>query len=319
MYVVYRMILVSKINHLQNSWVTTITNLNLIALFVFSTMQVPHRPDQTNLTVSVQPDGTLNQSNKKRWDVGLCECRSIKLTLLSCFCPCCVFGSITQEMDYPWCICCLSYLIALLLSPIIWIHVFLGCSCRRRLRHHYRIKGHIISDFCASLLCSSCMLYQSAAQIAVERYKKMQPGVPNPYTTGLFRKVGHMIISCYSIPRRIRDEHLNYQSLLNTNNLTPNNTHVSNLQLGLIKTVDVPYTSQPEQPHIDMQSAQIQSHLTLQAPHYQLMPEAVIPDTQASDVLLHKIQSSSQLQQTQNIQNPITQSEPGESQPIMHI
>ncbi|VDP23040.1 unnamed protein product [Schistosoma margrebowiei] len=222
-------------------------------------------------------------------------------------------------MDYPWCICCLSYLIALFLSPIIWIHVFLGCSCRRRLRHHYRIKGHIISDFCTSLWCSSCMLYQSAAQIAVERYKKLQPGVQNPYTTGLFRKIGHIIISCYSIPRRIRDEHLNSQPLLSTNNSTLDNTHVSNLQPGLIKTVCVPYTSQPMQPHIDIHSAQIQSHLTLQAPHSQLMPEAVIPTTQASDALVHKIHSSSQLQQTQNIQDLITQSEPGESEPIMHI
>lgn len=283
-------------------------------------MQIPSRPGQMNSVVSVQPDGTMNQSNKKQWDVGLCECRSIKLTILSCFCPCCVFGSITQEMDYPWCICCLSYLIALFLSPIIWIHVFLGCSCRRRLRHHYRIKGHIVSDFCASLLCSSCMLYQSAAQIAIERYKKLQPGVQNPYTTGLFRKIGHMIISCYSIPRRIRDEHLNSQSLLTTNSLTLNNTHMFNPQPGFIKTVDVPYTNQPGQAYIGIQSTHLQSHSTLQAPHSQLMPEAVIPTTQSSNVLVHKIQSSSQLQQTQNIhEDPVTQSGPDEPESIMHI
>ncbi|TNN16182.1 Cell number regulator 11 [Schistosoma japonicum] len=300
--------------------VFSIQLIDILNKIITIIMQLPTQPGQANLTVTVQPSTIQNQPNKKQWDVALCDCRSTKLAFLSCFCPWCVFGSITQEVGYPWCICCLSYLIAVFLSPVIWIHVFLGCCCRRRLRRHYGIKGHTIFDFFASLLCCPCILYQSAAQIAVERYRKLQPGVRNPYTSGFFRKVGHMIISCYSIPKYIRDIHCNSQPLLTSNHLTVNSAQTLNPQTGFSQTVNEPNTGQSEQIYTDIQSAHLKSQSNSQISDFQVIPGGITPMTQTTNVSVHQVPNSPQLQQAQNIhQYSFSQPDAGECKPVTHI
>ncbi|KAK4472916.1 hypothetical protein MN116_004122, partial [Schistosoma mekongi] len=298
--------------------VIVISSINRYLITII--MQLPTQSGETNLIVTVQPSSIQSEPKKKQWDVGLCDCRSTKLAFLSCLCPWCVFGSITQEIGYPWCICCLSYLIAIFLSPVIWIHVFLGCCCRRRLRRHYRIKGHIIFDFFASLLCCPCILYQSAAQIAVERYRKLQPGVRNPYTSGFFRKVGHMIISCYSIPKYIRDAHCNSKPLLASNYLTMNNAQALNPQTGLIQTVSEPNECHSGQIYAGMQSAHQQHQPNSQISNFQVMPGGITSMMQPTNVSVHQIQNSSQLNQAQNThQYSFAQPGAGECNPVTHI
>ncbi|CAH8435534.1 unnamed protein product [Heterobilharzia americana] len=264
-------------------------------------MQIVTTPIQTNSVISNQPAPIASQSSKKDWEVGLFECKSIKLAVMSCLCPCCVFGSISQEMGYSWCLCCLTYLITLFFTPIMLIHVILGCSCRKHLRHYYRIKGSIIFDFFAYLLCCPCALYQSAAQIAIERYRKMQTNGRKDYSSGLFRKIGHKIITFYSIPKCIHDAQCCSQSLLPAHALRENNTQMYP-QVGLVNAIERSCINQLTQ----------MSQLAAQN------PGSVSLTIEPSSISEHKIQPNPQLPQTQP-QNFETQSDFSVHEPVVHV
>ncbi|VDQ02847.1 unnamed protein product [Trichobilharzia regenti] len=257
-------------------------------------MEVSATASQDNQVMTEQLRSLPNWKNKKSWEVSLFECKSMRLGVMSCLCPCCVFGSISQDLGYSWFTFCFLYFFTLIVAPLLWINVLLGCCWRKKLRHIYRIKGNIIFDLYAYLFCCPCTLYQAVGQIAIERYRKLKitGGKLHPYASGFFRRIGHRIIKLYKIPKDIEDVPFDSQSFL---------------PIYLRKRNDAQMTQ-------EVQSTQILPRTEKPI----VVSQPTISDTHSNNLPVSQSQANSQLHATQHpLQKAVAHS--GSNDQIMHV
>ncbi|CAH8825035.1 unnamed protein product [Trichobilharzia szidati] len=249
---------------------------------------------QDNQVMTEQLRSLPNWKNKKSWEVSLFECKSVRLAVMSCLCPCCVFGSISQDFGYSWFTFCFLYFFTLIVAPLLWINVLLGCCWRKKLRHIYRIKGNIIFDLYAYLFCCPCTLYQAAGQIAIERYRKLKTTGRklHPYASGFFRRMGHRIIKLYKIPKDFEDVPYDTQSLLPIYLRKRNSAQVAQ----------------------EVQSIQISPRIENPI----VVSQPPISDAHSNNLPVSQGQTNSQLHETQNpMKKAVIHSE--SIDPIMHV
>ena len=128
------------------------------------------------------------------WSTGLCQCCSSNSCCATCFCPCVVFGEITEKMspdetcfggDQQGACCCYFLLVALFqwAGFVDWFgtatFVFpctlcLRCPLRRAIRKKYNIEGSDCNDCMVSWCCSCCSLVQE-----YEEVRRRQPSTMN--------------------------------------------------------------------------------------------------------------------------------------------